>query len=206
MPTPMTSSASSTLTAAMMPRMRFVVPRLPVMAPSERRGLTDAVARRLLLRSVAERFVQELPPFVRNAGRALHRRAEAVQLAREVVERRLELTAKRSSMFCEEQIPGYGADDRAADRRKHYARVIHTRLPPNVARSFRGSSCVPRTSTCERRGVRGEANAAPLDFRTVGLRYVVAAEGEFDAGGVEGDAAARADLPASRMSCFFILL
>ncbi len=63
-----------------------------------------------------------------------------------------------------------------------------------------------------------QAETAPLEFRTVRPRwcraarasatsaaYVVAADGELDDGGDDA-AAARADFPASRMSCFFILL
>src|SRR5579872_7333557 len=122
-PTPITSSASRTLTAAMMPSKRFVVPRLPVIRDRslEGRGLmARAVARRRRLRHVSERVVEEFPPFVRDAGRALHGRAEAVQLAREIVERRLELAPKRTTLICEEQIPGYGTNHRTADRGEHY--------------------------------------------------------------------------------------
>src|SRR5579871_1711159 len=135
-PTPITSSASRTLTAAMMPSRRFVVPRLPVIRGRslEGRGLMARAVARRRLRHVGERVVEQLPPFVRDARRALHGGAEAVQLAREVVERRLELAPKRTTLICEEQIPGYGTNHRTADRGKHYARFVHTRLPvPNVA-------------------------------------------------------------------------
>src|SRR5260221_6283248 len=86
----MMSSASSTLTAAMMPSSRFVVPSSPAMTPSEGRGLARRrVARRR--RGFAEGVVQQLPAFVGHAGGFLKGAPGSHELPREIIQRRLEL-------------------------------------------------------------------------------------------------------------------
>src|SRR4051812_31231111 len=99
---PMTTNASRTLTAAMMPSSRFVVPSsLPMAASKRRRLMRPGVARRLTA-ALAERLVQQLPSFVRDACRLLHCRAEAHELTREVVERRLDLPPQAAAVIGEE--------------------------------------------------------------------------------------------------------
>src|SRR5262245_3642413 len=97
MPAPMSASASSTLTAAMIPSSRFVVPSSPAMGSSEWRRLARAsVPRRW--RSLAEGVVEQLPALAGNAGCLLHGGSEADELAREVVQRRLELPTQRATV------------------------------------------------------------------------------------------------------------
>ena len=91
-PMPMTTSASSTLTAAMIPSSRFVVPSSPDMVcASERRRLVRCRIARVRPTRFANRVVQQLPALVRDAGRFLNGGAEAHELPCEVFERRLEL-------------------------------------------------------------------------------------------------------------------
>src|SRR4051812_41395422 len=129
-PMPMTTSASRTLTAAMMPSNTFVVDRSTVMqSPLERRGLMGArhAARRAADRS--QRLVQHLPAFVGHAGQLLHRRAELDELAVEVVKRRFNRVADGAPAFGEEEVAGqsakYGADHSGCNG----SRVSHARLP-----------------------------------------------------------------------------
>src|SRR5690242_20556040 len=115
MPAPMNTRASRTLTAAMIPSRRFVVPSSLPMSPSERRRLMRARVPRRLMAAFAERIVQELPALVGHTGGFLHRRAEAHELAREVVERGLDLPPQAAAVLCEKQIPGDAADHGAHD-------------------------------------------------------------------------------------------
>src|SRR4051794_21937847 len=84
-----------------------------------------------LLAALAERVVQQLPSFTGDAGRLLDSRAEAHELAREVVERRLDLPPYAASVIGEEQVPGDAADDGAHDRCCDCSRVIHQASYPN---------------------------------------------------------------------------
>ena len=52
--------------------------------------------------ALTQRVVQKLPALAGDAGCALQRAAEAVQFAREVVQRRLHLTAQVASAIREE--------------------------------------------------------------------------------------------------------
>src|SRR5437868_14626457 len=88
------------------------------------------------LRDLAERLVQELPAFAGHAGSALQGAAEAVQLARNVVERRLDRAANAATVVREEEIAGGAADDCADDGRRDCPRVVcHARLPRAKSRS-----------------------------------------------------------------------
>src|SRR5690349_20540158 len=123
-PMPVMSSASSTLTAAMMPSSRFVVPSSPAMAPSERRQLARRrVARRL--RRVAERVVQQLPAFVGHARGLLNGGPEAHELAREIIQRRLDLAPQGAAVLGEKQASGGAANDRSNQCGRQCARVVH---------------------------------------------------------------------------------
>src|SRR5262245_5235620 len=122
-PAPMITSASSTLTAAMMPSSRLVVPSSPAMDTSEWRRLPrTGVARR---RDVAERVVQELPALGGDAGCLLHGRTEAHELACEVVERRLDLPPHATAVLREEQISRDASNYRTDNRGRHCPRVVH---------------------------------------------------------------------------------
>src|SRR6266567_2175112 len=129
MPTPMTSSASRTLTAAMMPSRRLVVPRSPVIGyASKRRGLMRRrIAAWLFLANRTAHVIQQLPAFVRHAGRFVNGRSEALELAGEVFDRRLDLPSERSSAGGEEEVADGCANHRTRTRRRHRSRVIvHT--------------------------------------------------------------------------------
>src|SRR5256885_1808076 len=91
MAAPMITSPSRTLIAAIIPSSRFVVASPPAMCGTSewRRLMRAGVARRLP--AFAERVVQERPALVGDGRRLLDRRPEAHELAREVVERRLDL-------------------------------------------------------------------------------------------------------------------
>src|SRR5579864_5471274 len=131
-PAPMSSSTSSTPTAAIMPSSRFVVARSPDMAGSlERRRLMRARIPGGSLRAFANRIVEKAPPLVRDARRLLYGRPEAVELARQVVERRLDLTAQRPAVFGEKQIPREATHDSSQNRGCH-SPVIHATLPDDV--------------------------------------------------------------------------
>src|SRR5205809_7234843 len=119
--TPMITSPSSTLTAAMIPSSRLVVANSPAMRTSEWRRLMRArVAWRLL--AFAERVVQKLPPFVGDARRFLNGRAETHELAREIVECRLDLPPHTATVFGEKQIAGHTPDYCAYNCRRNGSR------------------------------------------------------------------------------------
>src|SRR4051812_25751181 len=128
---PMMTSASSTLTAAMMPSNRLVVPSSLPMTPLERRRLMRSGETRRLMAAFADRIVQQLPAFVGDAGRLLHGRSEAHELAREILERRLDLPAHPATLVGEEQIAGDAADHRADDCRCDSTRVVHQASYPD---------------------------------------------------------------------------
>src|SRR5215470_4402207 len=120
----MSTSASSTLTAAMMPSSRFVVPSSPAMSSSEWRRLPrTGVAWRQ--RSFAEGVVEQLPTLAGDTGGLLDGRSEAHELAREVIERRLELPTQGATVVGEEQVTGDASDHRTDDRGGHCPRVVH---------------------------------------------------------------------------------
>src|SRR5213596_217500 len=126
-PTPTSSSASRTLTAAMIPSSRFVVPSsLPIVsAPSERRVL---VRRRVppwrLFGDRVGHLVEHAPAVVGDAGGLANGRPEAGELAREVVDRRLELPPKDPSVRGEEEVADQSAERRAGAGRRHRSREI----------------------------------------------------------------------------------
>src|SRR6185295_20367130 len=103
-PMPMMTSASSTLTAAMMPSMRLVVPNSLPICTSERRALMRVAVARRLLSAFAERVVQQLPPLVGDPRGFLDGRPEAHELAREIVESRLDLATNAAAVIGEEQV------------------------------------------------------------------------------------------------------
>src|SRR5215471_17695093 len=154
MPPPMMTSASRTLTAAMIPSSRFVVASSVPMATSERRRLMRPVVARHRRRAFAERIVQELPAFVGHAGRLLNGGAEAHELAREIIERRLDLPTYVSAVIGEEQIAGDAADHGTDNRRCHRLRVGHR--PPT--RPPHATSCVPRAAA---KAAAAQPNDAP---------------------------------------------
>src|SRR6267378_5168377 len=124
MPTPTSTSASSTLTAAMIPSNRLVVARLASMVfASERRGLAGSRIRQRRT-AVAKRVVQQPPALACRSGRPVHRAAETVELARHVIERRLDLPPQRAAMVGEEQIPR----DPTEDCTRHHCRHYHSRV------------------------------------------------------------------------------
>src|SRR4029453_1535014 len=136
----MIPNASKTLTTAMMPSSRLVVPSSADMSlSSEWRRLACAwIARLRRLTAVAHRLVQELPPFVRDAGGLVDGRSKVVELAGEVVERRLELSAQPPPAIRKKQIPGQAPNHRADNRRRHRSRVLHHdasswQKPPYIA-------------------------------------------------------------------------
>src|SRR5262245_11835788 len=144
----MIANASKTLTTAMIPSSKLVVPSSPDMSlSSEWRRLACARIARLRLAAVAHCFVQELPPLVGDAGRLVDGRSEAVELAREVVERRLELSTQPPSALSEKQIPGHASNDGADNRHRHRPRVFHhdaSSLAEAALRRSISTSYVPR--------------------------------------------------------------
>src|SRR5580765_497404 len=123
MPAPMMTSASRTLTAAMIPSSRLVVPSSPVMCASERRRLA---ARKLRgWTRFAKRVVQQLPSLARDPGGLLDRRAEAHELTREVLQRRLDLSPDATPMVGEEQVAGDPPDYRTYQCGCQFARIVH---------------------------------------------------------------------------------
>src|SRR5262245_59993927 len=164
----MIANASKTLTTAMIPSSKLVVPSTPDMSLSSEWGLLACarIARLRLLAAVAHRFVQELPPLVRDAGRLVDRRSEAVELAREVVERRLELPTEPPSAIGEEQIPGHASYHGADNRHRHRPRVFHhdaSSLAEAALRRSVSTSYVPRgawTASAIARGC-GAASGKP---------------------------------------------
>src|SRR5580765_3568897 len=124
MPMPMMTSTSSTLIAAMIPRIRLVVANSPAMdATSERRRLPSGEPRRR--RGLTERVVHQLPALAGDAARLLNRRAETHELSREVIERRLHLSADTTPSLGKEEVRGNTTDHRACQCDPHFARVVH---------------------------------------------------------------------------------
>src|SRR5450759_2846749 len=124
-PMPMITSASSTLTAAMIPRSTLVVPNSPDIYVTSEWGRLAARRPRRRLPALAERVVQQLPAFVGKSRRLLGRAPEAHELAREVFERRLDLSTHAPPTLREEQVPSDTTDDGAHDRGRYYPRVVH---------------------------------------------------------------------------------
>src|SRR5207237_1773003 len=89
-PMPITSSASSTLVAAMMPSRTLVVCRS---------GIADLLCRPAALARVACELAQRAPSFIRRRSRLLNRSAHVGELAHEIVELRLDLTTHPPSAF-----------------------------------------------------------------------------------------------------------
>src|ERR1700676_1656812 len=88
------TSASSTLAAAMIPRSRLVVPNSPdICVTLEWSRLAARIPRRRLP-AFAERSVQQLPAFAGDSRRLLDCVPEPHELAREVFERRLDLSTR----------------------------------------------------------------------------------------------------------------
>src|SRR5262245_53313704 len=102
MPTPMSTSASRTLTAAMMPIKRFVVLRSGAI------GLLSPPA--AALRTAGD-VVQRSPPFVGRASRLFHRSANAGQLAEEVIELGFDLVADSSTLLRQVQPAPHATND-----------------------------------------------------------------------------------------------
>src|SRR5581483_10000702 len=129
MAAPATTRISSTLTAAMMPRKRLVVPRsdiLDLASWSDRTSLTGRSVfrppllegRRLMRARIPElgvlfpeRLVQQLPSFVGHADRFSEGRAKIGELAGEVVERRLHPPAQGAALLGEQEISHHSAQD-----------------------------------------------------------------------------------------------
>src|SRR5262245_26168831 len=117
---PISTSASSTLTTARIPRNRLVVPNsLDICVTSERELLTTRRP------AFTQRAVQHFPAFIRGSGRLLDRVPEGHELARKVLQRGLELPTYLPPLFCEEQVAHDATDDSAGDRGRHCARVLH---------------------------------------------------------------------------------
>src|SRR5476649_2571079 len=96
--------------------------------------------------AVADRFVQKTPALVCDAGRLLDRRAEACELMREIVKRRLDLPAERPSMLREKQVAHDTADHGACHRCCNCARVVRHQCLLCVSKSTPtvfSTSCVP---------------------------------------------------------------
>src|ERR1700680_3447919 len=110
-PMPIITSASSTLTAATIPRSRLLVPNSPdMMMTSERRHLVARLSRRRLS-PFAERVVQQRPAFVGDSRCLLNRVTEADDLPREAFECRLDLSTDAPPTLSKEQVPGDTTDD-----------------------------------------------------------------------------------------------
>jgi hypothetical protein len=76
---------------------------------------------------LAQRVVQQLPPFAGDVGGALDGAAKAVELARDVVKGRLHLAPQLTAALREKQIPCRAANDRANDCCNNRS-VFHVRL------------------------------------------------------------------------------
>src|SRR2546423_339343 len=104
--------------------------------------MSARISRRTRL-AVAERIVEHLPAFAGHAGRLLDRMTEAVELAADVLEGRLNLAPQGATTICEKEVSGDAADDRAGRCRHQSSRLLrHARL-----QSWSGnqcSSCMPR--------------------------------------------------------------
>src|SRR5919198_6177025 len=163
-PTPMSTNASNTLTAAMMPSNRLVVPSsADIRCSLEGRRLAwTRVAWRLLTR-FPERIVQQFPAFIGHAGRLLDRRPEADQLARDVLERRIDLTPKRSPAISEEQVPDPSSNHRACHDCRQRSVVHHASLL--VSHQRRGSSCVPRGIYKTAGEISSSRSGEPVSFQ-----------------------------------------
>src|SRR5919201_1600820 len=59
---------------------------------------------------LTERIVQQLPAFTGDVGGALYGAAKAVELARDIVQRRLELPAELPALLREKQVASGAAD------------------------------------------------------------------------------------------------
>src|SRR6266511_4781394 len=129
MPIPMIASASITLTAAMMPSSRLVVPSSPAMTVTSEGSCLSAGISVWTRARLAERVVQQPPPFVGNTGGSLERAAEAVELSSEIVERRFELAPERTAALGEKQVAGHSADTCPDERRRDSCLISHACLP-----------------------------------------------------------------------------
>jgi hypothetical protein len=183
----------------------------------------------------AHRIVEQPPSFAGDAGGFLDRRSEAVQFARQVFQRRLNRPTQVPAVICEEQISRYAADDCPCNGRRDCPRVVSHARPPlsTLLQRCISTSSVPRRAGLTRRSgglsrwlsqqrvneasaVRSfqlPARGCHRNSKPVGPVEATGPGNERDqavaAGvGVEGAGAPLVldDFPASRMSCFFILL
>src|SRR4051812_34754116 len=107
----MTTSASSTLTAAMMPSMTLVVPRSSMSSTSE--GIRLVMRReRVRLAAIAERLVQNVPALRGHTHRPIDCSAQLDQFACEIFNRRLELSPQLPTPVGKEHVSGNAARDR----------------------------------------------------------------------------------------------
>src|SRR6266545_7015735 len=124
-PMPMSSSASSTLTAAMIPSRTFVVSRFPIIL----------LRRPAALRAAGD-IVQRPPSLARDVPCLFDRAAHAMHLTQEVVELRLDLVADAAAVLCHvEPAPyttGHGAEAR---RQEHSRSLVHIPLLRHTGRS-----------------------------------------------------------------------
>src|SRR5947208_627023 len=82
---------------------------------------------RRLRPSLPQSVVQQLPAFARDTGRALDRTAEAVELARDIIQGRLDLLPQLPAALREKQIACGAANDSAHDGCDDSS-VLHVRL------------------------------------------------------------------------------
>src|ERR1700684_3393678 len=101
----------------MRPSSRFVVERFPAIGVASERGrLTRARIPRRLCADLAERIVQDLPPFAGDTGGLLRGDAKTVQLARDVFDGAFHLPPERPTPIGEEQVAGGPSKNRTQKR------------------------------------------------------------------------------------------
>src|SRR5205085_1497640 len=143
----MITSASSTLTAAMMPSRMLVVPSCSIGITSERVRLMMS-RERCRAGPFAHGVVEDTPALRGHVDGPVHGSAKLQQLLREVLERRLDAPAKFAPAFREQHVsrdsPGYPADDR---RHNRSLPVVHTASSPaNLRLVFQLACHAQRTS------------------------------------------------------------
>src|SRR5687767_15871653 len=132
-PIPINSSASSTLTTAMIHSAMFVDCKSPISLPLRRPAA---------LWRGAGHVAQRTPPFVRGGAGLLDGTAHPRQLAHEIVQSRLDLVTNAAAAFRHVQPAPHTSDDSADTGRHQYSRsLVHVRL---LHGRSRGTAHLPR--------------------------------------------------------------
>src|SRR5574339_1085468 len=120
-PAPISSSASSTLTAAMMPSMTFVVPRLPSIRDS---SLSSRLRGPATAGGAPRDVVQRPPALVGCRPGLFHRPAHPRDLADEVIQLRLDLVPDAAAVLGQIEPSPDTADDGAQEGRHEHSRSL----------------------------------------------------------------------------------